>query len=1242
MISSLRRVWRSWSAARSSGLLAVAAIAIGIGSTTAIYSVVHAVLLNPLPYANPDRYYLFFGAWRPRPTFWTATSYADFVDYAARQHSFDALGVYTESSFNVLLDGRTMHANGAEVSPELIRAMGVAPTRGRLLSSDQTALISESLWRRLGSDPNIAGKQLSLDSASFTVAGVMPGWFQFPIENSDNDVWISPHPDQRQKTSRNSHYLRLMGKLKPGVTVQQAVDDLQSTLNILGRNYRGEAEPDIITAKSVLDFVLYQIRPVLVVILCAAGALLLIACANVASLLLARSVARARDTAVRVALGATNWQLGLHYFSEGLVLSSIGAGLGLLLSFALMRGVLALAADEIPRSDQIGFDWQALAFALGLAVVCGILFSLAPLWQARRIAPNEVLSEGVRASAGAGSRRLLRAFVIAEVTLAFGLLTAGGVLYEQATSLARVNPGFDIERLTVIQMNVPYEKYLDDDRRIAYEAQLSAALANLPGIEAAGFINLMPIIDWGNNTVIQVEGQREVPFERREIIENRFVGPGYFQAMKIPLISGRFFTGNDRHSAVMPLLINQTLARLYWKNGDPIGAYVKIYHLPGRYQVVGVVGDVRNAGVINATRPEFYLYFRETAPVNLAWAVRSPLPLNALTREARAAVQKIELGQSIYDVRSMREILARSISRQKLEYLMVSFFGISALVLAVLGVYGVVAYAVRQRITEFGTRMAIGATPRDLLKLVLGNALRMAGIGVGVGCIGAIVLIYFVQRSELKMDAPAWPSLIVAAIAITICILAASWFPAWRATMVSPMVAIRSDLKLNWSVARADYRVLTERVTEHFAHQPDRSVAGTELLAAIADVSRHAESFAEAIHAALETLSAEVGASGAFLLTRKNARQPFRLMTVVRTNGNVPALPPDSLLAARLKHYSSALPFSERDLEAWKTWAVEQAPRRVGEIETLLKLNARLAAVVLSKEETIGIVLLGEPLTKPDYRSEERRLLWTAAAQLGLMLENASLTDRILEQERLRRELMVAAEVQRRLFPESAPAGSSLQIAGVCMPARGVGGDYYDFLDLGNKQVGIALADVAGKGIAAALIMSVVQASLRSLAAADGASLAELASKMNRLLHRSTGVSSYATFFYAQFDEERRRLRYVNAGHNPPFLLRSGQVEIEELSTGGMIIGMFPQLGYEEASLELGPGDTLMLFSDGVSEAHNPAEEEFGDERLKDLLRSAAHLPIPEMSAEILGQLKEWMADAPQHDDLTFVVMKVA
>jgi serine phosphatase RsbU (regulator of sigma subunit) len=581
---------------------------------------------------------------------------------------------------------------------------------------------------------------------------------------------------------------------------------------------------------------------------------------------------------------------------------------------------------------------------------------------------------------------------------------------------------------------------------------------------------------------------------------------------------------------------------------------------------------------------------------------------------------------------------------------MTAFFAASALLLAILGVYGVVSYTVRQRISEMGTRMALGAAPRDLLRLVLSEGLRMAAIGSVIGLLLVLASAHTLNTSDLHVEFGGPLPFLVTLVLIAACTLLASWFPAWRATNLPPMVAIRSDLHLNWHRVRFNYRLLTERISEAIPHSVVTARPGNQLLAAIAETSRRAESFSEAIELGLATLCEQLGASSSYFFTRRENDQPFRLTTACPVADHAEhTLPAGSVLINRLLNYSSALPLPSDDLAALRKWAAEFAPDHIAELDTLIALEARMAVPVLSKSEMIGLLLLGERRGDLAYTAQDRMTLRSAAAQFALMLENSRLTDRIVEQERLRRELLMAAEVQKRLFPEKSPETAAIQLAGLCLPARGVGGDYYDFLELGNHQIGIALADVAGKGIAAALIMSIVQASLRSLAGSNGSSLGDLAAKMNRLLHRSTGTSSYATFFYAQFDEDKRRLRYVNAGHNPPMLLRavgglaaSEPATIEELSAGGTIIGMFAQSRYEESSVDLKSGDVLIAFSDGVTEAHNPADDEFGEDRLKDVLRRSAHLPISEMSSHILQELKTWMADAPQFDDLTFIVMKVA
>jgi sigma-B regulation protein RsbU (phosphoserine phosphatase) len=603
-------------------------------------------------------------------------------------------------------------------------------------------------------------------------------------------------------------------------------------------------------------------------------------------------------------------------------------------------------------------------------------------------------------------------------------------------------------------------------------------------------------------------------------------------------------------------------------------------------------------------------------------------------------VQSVDAEQPVYAMQMMTGVVQGSVARQRLQSFIVSFFSAAALLMAMLGVYGVVSYSVRQRTVEIGTRMAIGATSRDLLRLVVGDGLRMAAWGIGSGGVVVIAAAWLLSAKVfgIHIDDPR-PFLFSTAAVAGLTALAC-FFPAWRATLLSPMVAIRNEPGSTWRGARL--RIL--RVARQVAGATDEQAFTSEgeLLAEIAEAGRHANSFAEASRSALERLRQRIGAESVALLVQRAPGQPYRCHAVAPNVADPWMLPADALIVTRLRNYSGALPLDPVDLEVTERWARDNAPGHLEEISRLRQTGAALAMRVAVRHEISGLLLAGQPVGRGAYSAQEKRLLRGVSAQFAMMIENSRLTERIVEQERLRRELALAAEVQMRLFPDNNPDTATLQLFGVCLPARGVGGDYYDFLHLGDGRIGIALADVAGKGIAAALIMSVVQASLRSLAGSDGVSLAELAAKMNRLLYRSTGPSSYATFFYAEVDEDKRQLRYVNAGHNPPFLLRSGHTAaIELLSTGGTIIGMFPQSSYQEAVVDLRAGDVLMVFTDGVPEALNPADEEFGEERLKEALVRLSGLPVGEMSSRLLQELKQWISDAAQYDDLTFVLMKV-
>src|SRR5260370_19747307 len=467
----------------------------------------------------------------------------------------------------------------------------------------------------------------------------------------------------------------------------------------------------------------------------------------------------------------------------------------------------------------------------------------------------------------------------------------------------------------------------------------------------------------------------------------------------------------------------------------------------------------------------------------MAFVVRSQLAAGTLMGEVRDSVQSVDAEEPLYEMGTMTGVVQYSFARQRLQSFIVSFFALAALLMAMLGVDGGVCYSCRQRTVEIGTRMALGATSRDLLRLVVGDGLTMAAYGIGIGgaAIAAAVWLLSARVFGIHIDDPRPFLFSRAAVAGLTAI--ACFFPAWRATFLSPMVAICNEPAKSSPL----------RVAAHDAVGEHSVIGEAELLAEIAETGRHANSFADASRLALECLRDQLSAAAASLFVQRAPGRPSRCSGVDQL-----ALPADALILSRLRHYSGAVPLDQASLDATARWARDNAPVHLAEIATLRKVDAALIMRVAVKDEISGLLFLGQPVGRSAYSTPEKRLLRGVSAQFAMMIENSRLTERIVEQERLRRELLLAAEVQMRLFPENSPDTASLQLFGVCLPARGVGGDYYDFLHLDDRRIGIALADVAGKGIAAALLMSVVQASLRRLAASRGPPLPEPPAKSNR------------------------------------------------------------------------------------------------------------------------------------------------
>ena len=1261
MLSALSQAWASWKTAPGVALLAVVAFAVGIGSTTTIFTVVNGVLLRPLPYPDGERFVSLYAVNTTSPGAFNLMSVPELQDYQQQTTSFDVFGWLRAGRYLLTAPGDPQFVPGAAVTPALARQLG-PPRLGQWFVEDTSAVISTSLWRRLGGGPEIIGRAITLDERQYTITGVMPPTFQFPLASlggtrGNTELWIPLDPSP-PNASRGSGLSVAYARRKPGVSLEQAKADARRVATAVAAiepaRYQNYTAGVADLREATIGMFGAAVRAPLLILLGGAGLLLLIACANVATLLLARSVVRARETAIRVALGASRRQLALRHFAEGALVSVAGAAAGVGLSVILVRHILAAASAFIPRVDDIAIDWTVLGFSVAVAVATGVLAGLAPLWQAMRTAPNAVLSEGVRASAAAPAQRLSKAFVVAEIALAFTLLTTSAILVVHMRNLERVPLGFDPDGLVAFNLTLPRGVGTSEERseqRRAAQARLMDALRQTPGVTGAAFANQLPAGPFCGDTPIYVEGRPPDALGPRVCPVG--ATPDFFSTMRIPLRAGRLLNESDSQqrdgSAVV---INEAAARAYWPERSPIGASVRL-STPDNdpFKVVGVVGDVRNSGLNRPAAPEIYVPAAVLAVNPMNVVVRSDLPANQLIAAARGAIRQADPTLVMENVRTIHDIVLNTLQLERLSSLVMTFFGLAALLMATLGIYGVVSYFVRQRTMELGTRMALGAVNRDLVALVLGGGLKLSLVGIAVGSIALAGGVWLLVR-YLEVANFGWLPFAASTAVVTLVAAGASSVPAWRTTRLSPMAAIREQPPSVWRWARQRMQFAARDIRQAVGGDDSGSdVSAVDVLTAFVDAARSANSYNGALGAVLASVCEKLHVESAALLARRDGSAPeYRcLVAAGALETAAPVVAADGFLITRLRAYPFPLPFAPNELDALAEWAAVHRPDRLDEIRALAAAGVRLAVPLRTRSEILGVLLLGDRPQRAGFSAHEKQVLRACADQFALMIENARLTDRVVEQETLRRDIALASEVQRRLLPEAPPRAECVEFAAASVPARRIGGDYYDFVELGDGRIGIALADVSGKGVAAALIMSVVQASLRIISSEGDVPLPRLVARMNQFVHRSTPASKYATFFYAQLDGQSRQLRYVNAGHNPPYLLRAerrstadtASAEIEQLSVGGTVVGMFPEMEYEEATVELWPGDVLLIFTDGVPEAHNPEDEEFGEERLQQLLRQTAHLPANEISARLSDEMKDWIRDAEQYDDLTFIVMKV-
>jgi len=787
---------------KSPGFTAVAviALALGIGANTAIFSVVNAVLLRPLPYKEPER---LVHVHRMQPPIQHAPiSRPDYFEWENQQQVFQGIAAFFYRTYNLTGVDEAEKLAGARVTGSFFALFGVAPVAGRFFdeSDDQPgasriAVISYGLWqRRLGGSSDVIGSTINLNGDSYAVVGVAPS-FQFP---RSVDIW-TPADLAEEKTQRGSNYLKVIARLKDGVSRTQAQAQMNQIAAALAEKYPANDTSLTVAIVPMLENQVGEIRPVLWIMLGAVAFVLMIACANVANLLLARATARQKEFAIRSALGAGRWRIARQLLTESVLLALAGGAIGTLLSVWGIRVLVAAAPANIPRVKEISLDGWVLAFTLLISIATGIIFGLAPSFQLSTTELNETLKEGGRGNAGMNPHRALlrRALVIAEIALSLVLLVSAGLLIESINHLAQVSPGFDPRGVLAADVSFPRQPSTqkeDDQTPARFLSAVEQRIAALPGVVAVGTINDLPVTGWSTiNGDFNVEGRPRYNPGEEPVAEFRLVTPNYFRAIGIPVLNGRELTEHDDQNAPKTIMINQAIADRIFPDENPIGK--RLIALDDKpHEIVGIVGNARQWGLERPSDPEIYFPFTQmnfTSESTLV--VRTSVDPAALIDGVRSAAREVNNDAPVFRVRPMTDVMANSTAQQRFNTVLMSVFAVVALVMAAIGLYGVIAYSVTQRTHELGIRMALGASSGDVIKLVVGQGMLLASTGVVIG-LGAAFALTRLLSSLLFGVSPRDPVTFAAiALILTGVALGACFVPARRATRVDPMIALRYE-----------------------------------------------------------------------------------------------------------------------------------------------------------------------------------------------------------------------------------------------------------------------------------------------------------------------------------------------------------------------------------------------------------------------------------------------------------------
>jgi putative ABC transport system permease protein len=802
---------------KNPGFIAIAifALALGVGANTAIFSVVNAILLHPINYENPDQLVMVWEKSAKRGLGQIPTSLPNFTDLRTDNRSLEDLGAFADSNFNLTGSEQPERVLGVKVTASLLSLVGIKPLHGRLFlagedqpQASRVLILSNQLWQRsFGANPNIVGQTVELNGDSYTVVGIMPSDFKLPPAFSatvassqyampNADLWVPLVPEELLK-AREIRTLFMIGRLKPGITPAAAQSEMNVIASRLQKEYPvadADMEVDVVPLRQQITG---DIRLALLVLFGAVGCVLLIACANVANLLLAKASGRQKEVAIRTAMGATRLRVIQQLLTEGMLLGLAGGLLGSLLAILVLRQLMIFSPANVSIPDNIGIDWTVLAFTLLLSLLTSFLFGLAPALQVSKLDLNETLKEGGRGNTGGSKTNRLRSLlVITEVALAVVLLIASGLMIKSFLRLQNVNPGFNPDNLITLEMQLPENKYSDKDRQAIFQQQVVQRVAQIPGVKSVGTVDNLPFSGNESNVSWGIEGQPPLSAADRPRAFLRNVSPNYFEAMGISVRKGRTFADSDNGNAPGVAVINETAARRFWPNEEPLGKRFKRGKTdsPNPWlTVVGVIAPVSHTSLQVASQPEVYLPFQQNPGLNLTLVARTTSDPKGFAGAVRREVSALDKDLPVSNIKFMDEIIGKSVAQPRVYALLLGIFAGLALVLATIGIYGVISYSVTQRIHEIGIRMALGARSVDILKLIVKQGMALALVGIFLGLIVSLALTR-VLASQLYGVTPTDP-VTYAAISLLLMLVAliACSIPALRATKVDPMIAVRYE-----------------------------------------------------------------------------------------------------------------------------------------------------------------------------------------------------------------------------------------------------------------------------------------------------------------------------------------------------------------------------------------------------------------------------------------------------------------